>query len=422
MPPATTLTSYSGMFFRKYAKKIITSFTPSSIIQAKKPVGKAERIGEMFVVPITMAQEQGVTYAATNTGAFALNGAVDGEIKSLQIVGSNHAFQAAISYEGAASSLGSDTAADNTTGRVAESLRSSARKRIEWDFLYGQTGLGIVESTTTSSVTFTEASFAPNVFVGTKGAHFEIFNSSLASERVPTAGFFISSSFNSSTRTLTFTTTDVVSAGVVATDVVFFRSQVVAGPTHNSCVGLHSQLITTTGSHFGLTRNEILTGNLVDAGNARLSFDVVQEGVSKCQDAGMDMGSMVLLCSPLTWVRLNSDLAADRRFDGSYTKAKGEIGVETIKYHSAVGDIEIIAHPLVKRGFAYGLSWEELIRPGAYDLNFTRPTGNSGDDFEGQMLLESADKAGFEIRMFHNSAIAHVVPSHAFVVQNINNA
>lgn len=434
---ATTLTNYSGLFFRKYAKKVITSFTPNSLIQAKKPVGKAEKIGERFVVPITIAQEQGITYAANGVGAFTLSGAIDGEVKSLEILGSNHAFQSVISYEAAASSLGSDTAADNTTGRVAESLRSSARKRIEIDFLYGRIPIGIVESVTASTVTLTEAHFAPNIFVGCKGARFEFFAPGSAlpgvpgGERATGASFQTLSSMNSSTRTLTFTGTSVVSMGVVAGDWMFFENQFVdLVDVFNSAVGLHAQLASTSASgsqfdtHFGITRNEILTGNSVDALGGRLSFDVVQEGISKCQDMGMDMGSMVLLCSPLTWVRLNSDISADRRYDGSYTKAKGELGVESIVYHSAAGSVEIVAHPLVKRGFAYGFAWDELIRPGAYDLAFTRPSGNGSDpaDFSGNMLLESATLAGYEIRMFHNSAIAHVIPSHAFIVTNINNA
>lgn len=411
------------MFFRRYAKKVLTSFTANSIIQAKKPVGQAERIGESYNVPITFATEQGVTYKRVGQGAFGLKNAVDGEIKNLLIQGANHVVRARIGYEGAAASLaGKEAAADNTLGRVAESLRTVARKRIECDFLYGQTGLGIVESITDAThVVVSEAEWAPNIWVGGKNAIVQFHTPGYAagSEQIETTLV----GMVSGTRTLTVVST----AGIDVGNIITFQDQVEEGasPAFNTCLGLHAQLGDNTVSHFGQskTANEVISANVISANNARLSFDVVQEGVSRCQDMGADSMDYVLLCSPLTWVRLNSDLAADRRFDGSYTKSKGELGVETIKYHSSMGTIEIMAHPLVKRGYAYGFSWDDIIRPGSYDLSFTRPGGSAeGLDVSGSIFTEVTDVAGYEVRLYHNSAIAHLVPSHGFMVNLINNA
>lgn len=378
---ATDLTTYSGLFFKKYAKKVITSYPPNAIIQAKVKVGEAERIGQDFNVPITLADEQGATYAVANSGAFALESAVDGELKSLLIKGANHVFRSNISYEAAASSLGNDTAADQTTGRVALSLRNNARKRIECDILYGQTDLGVVETAGSHYITITEATWSPALWVGMKNSWIDIFSSNLAATR-PTGATSSKkvAAVDIANRKITLSTTIKDLAGaettgtpetdVVATDRVFFRKQFiydVSAPVHNSMKGLHAQL-GNTGDHFGVsaTTYEVVAGNVISAGSKRFDFDLAMRAVSRCQDMGSDAEQMVCLVSPLTWATLNTDLAANRRFDGSYTKTKGEQGNQTITYHSPLGDLDIVAHPLVKRGFAYGLAWEDLIRPGAY--------------------------------------------------------
>ena len=433
-----TINTIAGIFFRKYLKEVIETVPSFGIIQAKLPVKDAERIGESFVVPVLLAIEHGVTYSRSQNGAFALNASVDGEITQAIINSSQHVTRSTISYQAAAAATGDkDTSADSAVRRVVKNNQIRTRKSIEIDFLYGQTGLATVVAlnpagspANTIQITATEWSGA--IWSGMKNALLAILNAALTTKRTGTPGNnnnYTIVSVNTSQKWITLDATGF--GNIVATDVLFFggsaSDQVIAGPTHNVCVGLHKQLTTTTGTLFGLNvgNNDVLQGNVIDAAAQRISFDMVQAGIAATMDHGNDGPKMVLLVNPLNWSRLNSDVAANRRYDTSYRGgAKGEEGVEQIFYHSPIGVLEIISHPFVKQGYAYGFSWDELHRPGETDLTYQRAVGPGMDrlDPAGVYFKDLENFAGYELRAYHSSAIYHPVPSHAFVIQNINPA
>lgn len=424
------LTNYSGLFFKKYGKKILDTFGPNAMILRKLPVEEKARTGESFEHGALLTEEQGATYAKNNSGSFDLEESIDGEVKYLRVLPSNHVFRANLSYEAVASALGANTASENLDGRVAMSLRNNAQRRIEMGFLTGRTGLAVVESVTDGThLLIKQAYWAGARWVGMRNARIQAFTADLATRRVGPGSstiavldeFYTITGINNATRTIALDDT----TNIVADDVLFFNGEVLAGgtPVHHSCLGVHEQLGDSLADFFGQdpTLYSTLQGNVVDADNNAPSFDLIQEAIALTMDMGNDADSMVLLVSPHSFARINSDLAASRRWDGSYSKSKGEMGFRQITFNSPVGDIDIVPHPLVWRGFAYGFAWEDLKRPGAYDLSFTRPAGKSNRfDFSGMLLTELQDKAGYQVRLYHNSAIIDEIPSHGFRIDNID--
>lgn len=432
-----TTGTIAGIFFRKYLKEVIETIPSFGIIQSKVPVKEAEKIGESFVVPVLLAVEHGVTYSKSQNGAFALNAAVDGEITQAIINSSQHVIRSTISYQAAAAATGEkDISADSAVRRVVKNNQIRSRKSIELDFIYGQTGLGTVSAinpagSPANTVQITATEWSGALWSGMKNAKLGIFNPAISTKRTGpgTNGNYKVVSINTSNKWVTL---DSVT-NIVALDVIFFGGDqlnaVVEGgtPTHHACVGLHKQLTTTTGTLFGLDygANDVLQGNVIDALSQRLSFDMIQAGIAATMDHGNDGPKMVCLVNPLNWSRLNSDVAANRRYDVSYRAGqKGEEGVEQIVYHSPIGTLEIMSHPFVKQGYAYAFSWDELHRPGETDLTYQRAVGPGADrlDPAGVYFKDLENFAGYELRAYHSSAIYHPVPSHAFVVQNINPA
>lgn len=422
---ATQLENYSGVFFRKYGKKVLETFTPNAVILRKLPVEEKTRTGESFDQGVLLTEEQGATYAKNNSGSFALEEAVDGEVKYLRVLPSNHVFRGNLSYEAVAASLGEGTASEKLDGRVAMSLRNNAQRRIEMGFLTGRTGLGVIESVGTNEIVITQKTWAGARWVGMKNAKVDILSPDLATQRdgTGTSGedFYKITGVVNSTRTVALDDDNAIQVG----DIVFFHGEVIAGgtPVHNSCLGLHEQLGESLTDFFGLdpTTYSTLMGNVVDADDEAPSFDMIQTAIALTMDMGNDAESMVCLVNPHSFARINSDLAASRRWDGSYTKNKGEMGFRSITFNSPIGDIDIIPHPLVWRGYAYGFAWEDLRRPGSFDLSFMRPaSGASRTNFEGTMLAELPDNAGYQVRLFHNSAILDTIPSHGFRIDNID--
>jgi len=438
---AAELLTAPGLFKRRYAEKIILSFGTNAVLQAKKDIEDFEKIGERYVVPITTSEEQGATYSRADNGAFGLFASVDGRIDQMEVRGFEHCFRSSVSYPGASQSMKKQAASDSIIGRTALSARNNARRRIELDALYGQYCLGIVQTNTpgtagVNTLTLTEAEYAPAAWVGMKNAKVEVFSTSLAAQRGTAStppstfgtGAFTISAINVTNRTITITGDDTAQDSIVATDKVFFLGQyVLSGTLHNSMRGLHLQF-GNTGIHFTLdaATNEVVAGNVVDVGATRLDFNIVQDGASRIQDMGSDSDMLVQFVSPKTWSTLNQDLAADRRYDGSYKKGVGELGNRKIIYECALGEIEILAHPLVRRGYSYLFSWDELVRPGSFELNFSRPTAGeftprSAIKVSGDILTELKDNAGFEFRLWHDSAYCHTIPSHAVRFENMVN-
>jgi hypothetical protein len=74
-----------------------------------------------------------------------------------------------------------------------------------------------------------------------------------------------------------------------------------------------------------------------------------------------------------------------RSFDSDYKPAKGEVGVKSICYFGQAGEIEVIAHPLMKEGEACSFPKSSFKRIGSTDVDFIK-----GDDNGYFRALESS--------------------------------
>ncbi len=430
MAAANTTSTLNGFFKQVYAPKVQELVPASNWIQKNIPFSEGTKIGKQYEQPVNLALEGGFTLAATGDGAFSLNDAIAMTLQPALIDGYQIMLRSQLDYEAAAKAANGDAKSFGlATKYLVGNMIRSMSKRMEIEFLYGQSGLGIIESVTPSSgtaaIVLTEASFADAIFAGSTNYSFDVWNDAASgtSTQRNTNAAVVLASFDPDTRTLNVTGNATDMSALTAGDYIFYRgakSGTSPNVVYKEMAGINKILSTTSGSIFGISVStyDLWKSIIQTAGSAQLTIGKVLVGSQKAVARGLDDES-VLLVNPLTWANLASDLAALRYFDGSYKIEKGSNGVVAIEYYSQAGAIKIISHRFVKRGEAFQFPQKYAERIGAIDMSFTLPGANGSVPDQYWFPLQS--NAGYELRLYSNQAIFHEMPATCVKYNNITN-
>jgi len=405
-------TSLEGIFKRVYDNKV--RFIYPNGVRLIKDIpyrGGDKRPGESFNAAITLVFENGFTYMAPADGVITLEAAAVGLTSRANVDGFQVILRSQIDYESIAkASTAGPRAFVQSTKHLVTNMANSFRKRQEIEGFYGRADLGVVSAVATTKITFTTATYAPGIWSGTEDGLIEVFDTTLATLR----GAFTISSVNLGDKTLT-ATTDMAAGGVVATDRVFWKTALVAGPTHKSAIGVHEILNTTSGTVFGINvSNTLWKGNVVSGGSVALTMDVVQEAVARITEKGGGEGRLCLYVSNDTWVDLIGDLEALKRFTKADGTARYNAGAEAITFWTQSGPVEIKPSIFVKGGFAYLLDLGSWSRIGAQDFAF-------GDPAERQVFHRLEEKSGYDARAYANQSMFCDAIGHNALINNIVN-
>lgn len=421
MANPTASADLTGLYKEAYPEGIVNLIPKSSIVQRNvKFRSGAEKVGNKYHIPLVLSPEQGVTY-----GIKTLVGPQSMEMGDAQLQGSSVTIQGALDYDAAARSVGKNSF-DEATSLQMNVMIEQGSKRIEVATLYGQspTGLGLIASTGTTTTTTTTLVLSEvqwsGIWSGSKKALLDV---------VAVTGGAVANSVGPLTvSTVNFSTFSIVVSGASA-DITAVNAAVVAsggaiirysGATDSSgnqfeMAGL-DRIMTNTGVLFNVdaATNELWKTTQVTVGTP-LSFDIVGEGVAIAQQAGGLDEEATLLISPTRWRKLNSDLAANRRYDSSYKKADGELGNQGITYWAETGEIQVLPHPFVKNGDGFLVPFKRVRRVGAQEISFNTPAMGS----EGTIFLQSQTFPGYEYRLYGNEALIIDSPAKCVKFNNV---
>lgn len=374
-------------------------------IQNEIKFDKQDLLGLQYVQPVRLALPGGFTSAKGDgtAGAFALNDAKAGTQGRAQVSASQILLKDQLSYEDAGKASGGKASFAQGTKFFYEGMQKAMRKRIESMLLYGNVGIGVVSAyaSGTPSITISLAEWAPMLWTGSEGTEIDIMSGTSATVR----GTVTIVSVDPDTRIVTLSGTVT---GAAAGDVVYFK-----GGYGTEMAGIHN-IMTNTGSLFNInaaTYQLWKSASLTVSG--ALSFNAVKKAVTKAVSKGL-MEDIKLYVNHGAWDDVASDISSLRSLDKSEVK-KVDVGAEEIVYHSQNGKIEIIAHPMVKQGYAYGLVAQNWKRIGSVDVSFGAP------GFGGEPWFHLPTKAGVEARMYTNQAIFSEMPGTSFVISGIVN-
>ena len=378
------------MFKYKVAKEVNKLIPQSSIIQ--KMVGElspSTKVGRKYLQPVSLSYENGVTYG--DGTAFAYNDDVAGVYGEAEVDSNPIVVKSRVSLAAANRMLEDELSFISQMSLRSGNMKESLMKRLEIECLYGKTGIGAIASQTGSGTTralvISDATWAAGIWGGLEGAVLECRNTSGTIQNADADIVIVSVDVDNKTLNVSGDASDLDACG--ATDILYFE-----GAYTNSFAGIDKQL-TNTGTLFNISASTyaLWKANTYAVSGA-LTMSKVLKGASKAVGKGGLAEDTVLIVAPITYEGLNSDLAALRMFDSSYSPSKGESGVEGITYRGQSGKIKIVAHPYCKEGEAFLVPEKGLKKIGAVDVNF----GMGGDDYfeklegnAGFQLLAQAD-------------------------------
>jgi hypothetical protein len=429
MATPTSISDLDGLFKVVYADEIVSLIPETAKLTKAIKFSEAERIGKAYHQPVALTYEHGYTYAAPGAGAYALRGSVSMKMGEAQVDGYQATLTAQMDNETAAKALaGGAKAFAKATSVQVENVMESATKRLELDFLYGQVGIGVADSsvntdTTTTVIQLTTASWGTGIWLGMENAVLQFWKQSDGSlVSSGTDSKFSISSIDVANRKLTVTGT---TTGISALDTalglgdcdIYFDTARASASSWNQMAGL-SKIITNTGTLFNInaTTYNMWKGNTYDVGSAQLTFGKIMAGLAVAGGRGLAEDVTVYL-NNRTWANVCNDMAALRRIDSSYSVSEGKNGYKSITFYGETGVVTLEPYNCVKEGEAYALPLRRLKRIGAQDLSFNSLGINGG-----KIFYELQDANGFEYRLYVNQSIFSPTPAKLLKFTNIVNS
>ena len=427
-----------GLFKEVYASSIIEAWGYMAKLANKvKFVPSQLQPGNYYHQPVDVALEQGISYAGAGTtigvGSSYFFPATAGMMQDAQIAGAQLLARALVSYEAIARSANDKAAFKSATQHVVRRLSQAVLKRLEIQLLHGQRGVGAIASLAAetgssgayfSVLTLTDASFSAGLWAGMQGALVDVYQSDLATIRQAadqnngatsgTTGWCVVSAVDQVNKTVTLNY-GTARSGWVAGDVLFFGGAV-GGASSTEFAGLDA--ITRWSASSG-TQMNIATGTYdlwrsnQYSSTSTISFGKILEACGLMASYGLQDDSVCVLPTKAFEI-LNTDLAALRQYDVSYTSARAESGTEALKFHAQTGPVEIMAHPFQKDGLGHLFVPSESIRVGATDISFITRQGS-----EDKLILESSTAAASEMRAYSNQALFLGMPRHSVLMDGI---
>lgn len=413
----------TGLFKEAYGDSTINLIPEVAKLVKMVPFAEKEKqIGNLYHQPVVVSYSHGVTYGQASAGAYSLNSAVALAMQDAQVDAPQITLRESVGYDAAAKAAKGRNAFMDTFDLLVETMMESMMKRVEIASWYGGSGLGQVSSSVNTNATTTvlqlsTASWTTGMWSGMKNCKLNFYDNTATLVSSSTDAVFTISSVDVANRKLTVTGT---ATGITALDTkastnapldIYFN-----GAYGNEMTGLN-KIITNTGSLFNIDASayELWKGNSYSASSAALTMGKAVAAVAKAVQMGLNE-KVHLFVNPSTWSNLNSDIAALRRFDGSWRKSKGENGVENISYYGQNGEIEVVSHNIIKEGEAFAIPLKRVKRLGAQDVSFKTPGR------EDEIFLHLPDNNGYELRNYTDQQIFLETPARAVKITSIVNS
>lgn len=451
------LSALSGNFKTVYHKEMLDLVPDECKLVKEVPFESKERVGDHWEVPVILQDEQGFVYAGSTDDGFDTPLPISMKTQPAKVDGYQTLLASEIGYAAAAKSAAGGTAAfKEVTQLKVQNMVRSHRKRLEISCWYGRSPLAVISAKTNvdathETLTFSAASWAPGMWVGrdngTEVSFYDpasnhmtvVANSEITNILVK--GNYQITAVDPDARTITVTG---VALDITALDSItlshnvgiYFRGSFIGSfggsPAVQDMLGVAGQVsgfdissagvITQDASRFNIdpTAFNLWKGTRFDCGSQALTFQKVQQAISKAVGRGLDE-DVTLWVSPATWSDLMNDMMALRKLDNSYSKRVVETGSHELEFYTQ-NDITVTvrSHAVIKAGEAYILPHSHLMRVGAWDISFSRPGGGPNGS-GGDIFFDIPTRTSYGFRSYGHQAIVLTAPAKAIILQNIVN-
>jgi hypothetical protein len=377
-----------------------------AVIQKDIKFNEGKLLGDYFEQAVRLALPGGFTRAKGDgtAGAFTLNGSIGGTQKKAKVYGYQLLLQDEIPYEDLSKAAKAGAQAYKAASALFwEGMQLSMRKMLEINCLYGNVGIGKVESYTGGdpSIKISIADWAPQLWAGLEGAAIDVMNGTTSTVN----GTAAIVSIDTDTRVITLSTTLTASVN----DVVYFK-----GGYSKEMVGLYS-ILSNTGTLFNIPANTytMWKASTHSVGGA-FSFQSLKKGLAKGMNKGL-MYPMNVYCSTGALDDLVGDIHQLRNVDKSEVR-RIELGTDEVVYKFGGIAATVKAHPMLKNGHALGVVPQFTKRVGSADIGYGMP-GRT----DGKLWFDLEAKASVEGRMYTHQGVFTEMPGVCVFWNNITN-
>ena len=423
------LSALNGNFKEAYADKIKDNVPNYAYILKHTTMKKgAKLLGDKYNMPVKMSSGQGYTYNADGT-VFSLVTPQALQIENAQVSAFSLVRQDNIGWTAISRSAGTN-AFTRVMDLTIDDMTEGSGFRLECSYLHGQRGIGTTASSsnigaTSTSVTLTAASWASGIWYSAlQGQLYFYRNDSGALVSSGADAIFTVTNITSSTYTLTITGT---STGIAALDIAIAASATGCNITFAGSFGANNttyvegtgllNIFSNAGVLFALSgvTYPTWTGNTYSASSGPITFGKLEKSIVLPGDRGLAGKDCTVLLPLTTFADVLTEQAAARRY-GDVKSKKMDNGADALEFYSPSGTMDLVPHPLMKRGEAVLFPTDEVFRIGSTDLTFQLPGQEEGTYI---MSAPIAGKAGYFTSIYSDNTVASDVPSHGCLISGI---
>jgi hypothetical protein len=375
---SNTVSTLNGLFKVRYAEKLLPLVPEFALLQQRVAFERSKKVGSYYAQPVQLASENGFTYLGTSGAVGALKDPAAGVLKEAQVTPSELALVAYMSNASITRAMESESSFMRETKWKVLDMNNGMRRRLEVAMLYGQSGLGTVDTVTANGsdadIVITAATWAGGIWAGAEGTRLDAFTGTTKNN---SSGVLTVLSVNSDTRTLTVSFTGTLADEIDPGDELYFESSNAGSGNFNEMAGL-KKIITNSSTLFNINAASysLWKGNTVSSIGA-LSFAKISQYIALAVNKGL-MEKVTVLVSPKAWSVLLTNEAALRMYPQA--SKTFENGAEGLQFRSQNGVVEVLSHPLVKDGDLFIVPLQLLCRIGSVDVSFALP-GQDGEAY-----------------------------------------
>lgn len=377
MAATNTPTTLASRLKEQYNDKISNLVPNSAILMGKLQFREDLSPGSKAVFDVQLSHENGFS---VGSGVITLNDAVAQSSARAEVEGYQVILRSRVSYDAITRANSSKQAFVAFGNNKYIPMFESFKKREELLALYGRDSLAEVDSVSGQVITLKAGSFAPAIWLGAEGAVIEAFTAKTGGSQHNTDLTIASVSVSAGTLTVTGTCSSVENG-----DFLFFKSHRGAEP-----YGLMA-IARNTGSLYNIsaTTYALWSANAYDLGTSGLTLEKVLKMAGVAGDKGCDE-DLLMLVPIKAFQAIVSDQAALRDHGADYSPDKMENGAGRISFYGATGKIEIVPHPMMKRGecVMFPVRWTYLIGSSKMTQRINDRSGDMFFDLESYSAVE----------------------------------
>ena len=418
MDTISTLDNYfKEQYLEQGLQKVMPDYAP--LMSSVPFVGGSEKAGSELVFPIITSREHGFTALGQNGQQNSLRSATvaqsrQARVKSYAFMGRTQIDNVSISR----ATEGSQSFIDALQYKI-QNLQDSFAVVNEVMLSYGQEGLGVVASGSEAAATYggsvfvngisgtkikiAGAQFADHVWIGCEGMPVELFATNVVGAAIVLSAVITNYDIENEW-------IELDSLGAITDARGFFIYR--AGFKDNEGPGLLRILKQSASStplfNVDSSNTPLWRSSQYDVANQFLSFEMIAEGVSRAVGRGL-ADKLTLHVHPQVFAGLMPDFNTikatgsafkSRMFTTAAETKQLEAGMVGLKFYVGGVELDVVANPFVRKGYAMGVAANELKRAGSSDINYHIP----GED-KGRYFHRLENTAALELRIFADQTL-----------------